>query len=103
MAKRQNHDWPKLIAEQEQSGQSVHAFCKQRGINPSGFYYAQARSPKRGSLKRADTDGAFLTFTANGQLNGHIRVTLKSGATCEVSAGNVEGLKTILKATGDLA
>jgi putative transposase len=31
-------DWSQLIAEQEASGQSLRAFCEERGIKPNRFY-----------------------------------------------------------------
>jgi transposase-like protein len=30
--------WQELIAQQEQSGLSVHAFCEQRGVTEASFY-----------------------------------------------------------------
>jgi len=30
--------WREAIAEQQQSGESIHAFCRARGLNESSFY-----------------------------------------------------------------
>jgi transposase-like protein len=35
---RQHRDWSALISEQEASGQSLRAFCDERGIKPNSFY-----------------------------------------------------------------
>ena len=35
---RQHRDWSALISEQETSGQEIHAFCQERGIDQSSFY-----------------------------------------------------------------
>ena len=32
------HDWSRLIAEQEASGQGVSAFCQDRGLKANSFY-----------------------------------------------------------------
>ena len=35
--------WGKLIAEQEASGQTIRAFCKERGISDHSFYFWRKR------------------------------------------------------------
>ena len=35
--------WDKLIAEQEASGQTIRAFCKERGISDHSFYFWRKR------------------------------------------------------------
>lgn len=35
--------WRKLVPEQEQSGQSVAAFCRERGLPTSHFFYWKKR------------------------------------------------------------
>jgi len=35
--------WSKLIAEQEASGQTIRAFCKERGIADHCYYYWRQR------------------------------------------------------------
>jgi putative transposase len=38
--------WSKLIAEQEASGQTIRAFCKERGLGDHSFYYWRKRLAK---------------------------------------------------------
>ena len=38
MRETRRKDWSRLIAEQQASGQRVHAFCHERGIKPNSFY-----------------------------------------------------------------
>ena len=38
MPESRRNDWSRLIAEQEASGQSLRAFCEERGVKPNSFY-----------------------------------------------------------------
>ena len=38
--------WSKLIAEQEASGQTIRAFCQERGLGDHCFYYWRKRLHK---------------------------------------------------------
>jgi len=38
--------WSRLIAEQEASGQTIRAFCKQRGVGDHAFYFWRKRLRK---------------------------------------------------------
>lgn len=38
--------WRQKIAQQEQSGQSVRAFCKEQGVREPAFYYWRQRLRK---------------------------------------------------------
>lgn len=38
--------WSKLIAEQEVSGQTIRAFCKERGLGGHSFYFWRKRLRK---------------------------------------------------------
>jgi hypothetical protein len=114
------HDYASLMADYAKHGEGrvpVTRWAKERGLNSSAFHYQWEKYKQRRILKGLVRDekketrfvGPFVASTeaieAHGaqSLNGHIRVTLKSGAIVEVSNGNDEGLKTILRATGDLA
>jgi len=61
--------WRKLIAEQEDGGQKVRPFCRERGITEPSFYYWRKRLRKRGSVQFAlletgptDTGGTTSAF-----------------------------------------
>ena len=43
MADERREYWRKLIAEQEESGDTIRAFCKQRGIGDHSFYFWRRR------------------------------------------------------------
>ena len=45
--------WRKLIAQQEQSGQSVRAFCQQQGTSEPSFYQWRKRLAERLPMKFA--------------------------------------------------
>ena len=51
MKKRKREEWEKLVKEQEQSGKSVSAWCRARGISESTYSYwrQQYGSGKAGS------------------------------------------------------
>lgn len=46
MADQKHEYWGKLIAEQESSGQTILAFCKERGIGVHSFYFWRKRLRK---------------------------------------------------------
>ena len=43
MTDQKREYWGKLIAEQEASGQTIRAFCKERGISDHSFYFWRNR------------------------------------------------------------
>jgi transposase-like protein len=45
--------WRQLIAQQEQSGQSVRAFCQQHGTSEPSFYHWRKRLAERLAMKFA--------------------------------------------------
>ena len=47
------HDWSRLIAEQEASGQGVSAFCQERGIKANSFYRWRRRLQQSESVRFA--------------------------------------------------
>lgn len=64
--------WSKLLAEQEASGQSIAAFCQQRGIADNSFYRWRQRlqksEPARFALLKTVGSGAALElYLANGE------------------------------------
>jgi hypothetical protein len=46
-------DWSRLIAEQEASGQSLRAFCDERGIKQNSFYRWRKRVRDNQSVRFA--------------------------------------------------
>jgi hypothetical protein len=43
VTKEKREYWSKLIAEQESSGQTIRAFCKERGVADHCFYFWRKR------------------------------------------------------------
>lgn len=43
MTNEKHEYWSKLIAEQEASGQTIRAFCKERGVADHCFYFWRKR------------------------------------------------------------
>ena len=46
MTDQKREDWAKLIAEQEGSGQTIRAYCKDHGVADHAFYYWRKRLQK---------------------------------------------------------
>jgi len=72
--------WSKLIAEQEVSGTSVQAFCKQRGLGDHSFYLWRRRlraqkPPQFALLKTVVSGGAPIELF----LPGGERLSITSG------------------------
>ncbi len=53
--------WREAIAEQQQSGQAVRAFCRKRRLNESSFYYWR-KQIRRGDRKAGGKKDAFPVF-----------------------------------------
>ena len=71
--------WRSLLAEQEESGQSVAAFCRSRELRESQFYYWKKRLP-----------GATPQFVEVQVAKPHVRSAL--GAMIEVRLSNGRSL-----------
>jgi hypothetical protein len=85
--KRQRADrielWQRVISEQEASGQSVRAFCCQRGYKEHSFYMWRKRLRKPGAMR-------FALVETNQTLPVMMEVVLAGGERlripCEASA-----------------
>jgi transposase-like protein len=72
MADEKRVYWSKLIAEQEASGQTIRAFCKERNVTDHSFYFWRKRlqkpDPVRFALLQTVGNGVPLElFLANGE------------------------------------
>ena len=77
--------WQSLVSEQEESGQSVAAFCRARGLSESLFYYWKKR------LREGATPPFVEVQVAEPQLGSrHCRCA--AGATIEVRLRNGRSL-----------
>ncbi len=46
-------EWAKVVAEQATSGQTVKAFCRDRGVSEAGFYYWRRELQQRAAKSAA--------------------------------------------------
>jgi hypothetical protein len=86
--------WNKLIAEQEASGATIQAFCKQRGIGVYSFY-----SWRRRLRKAEPVQFALLKTVANSGAQAPIELCLPGGARLWIANDvNVATLRSVLDA-----
>ena len=76
--------WRSLVSEQEESGQSVAAFCRAREVPESQFYYWKRR------LKKRATPPFVEVQVAKAQLSEAFPLSL--GSTIEVRLSNGRSL-----------
>lgn len=95
--KNRYEKWQVLIDEQESSGMSQSAFCKERDITLAQFSYY------RGTLKpKNSSSGSFTPVTIKQQLiSKDIRITLPNGFQCvfpcDLNASQIkEWVRTLL-------
>ena len=103
--KRNRNTWTKwrgLISEQLRSGQSVAAFCRERKLRASHFYWWKKRL-------RENTTASFLEVQvaespANLPGDSRIEVRLQNGRSLMVGRGcdpeHVRGLLAVVEAAG---
>src|SRR5580698_9254743 len=94
--------WRRLISEQMQSGESVAAFCRERELRASHFYWWKKRL-------REDTTARFVEVQvaeslANVPGDSRIEVRLQNGRSLIVGRGfdpeHVRGLLAVAEAAG---
>jgi transposase-like protein len=72
MTDKKREYWRELIAEQEASGETIRAFCEERGVGDQAFYYWRKRlqkaEPVQFALLKTVTGAAPLELIlANGE------------------------------------
>lgn len=75
--------WQELISHQEQSGETVHAFCKQRGVKEASFYAWRKQL-------RGGTPVGFALVDSHGSGAKHpapLELVLASGERVHISPG----------------
>jgi transposase-like protein len=75
--------WQELVAQQEQSGLSVHAFCEQRGVTEASFYgwRKQLRGGSPVGFALVEAQGSSL------KSKGPVELVLATGERVQISAG----------------
>jgi hypothetical protein len=71
--------WFGLIKEQEQSGQSVAGFCRERGLRASQLYAWKVRMRERAVSGFVELRGGAEQASAGWRRNGAIEVRLAGG------------------------
>jgi transposase-like protein len=75
--------WQELVAQQEQSGLSVHAFCEQRGVTEASFY--GWRKQLRGG---SPVGFALVEATGSGlRSKAPVELVLATGERVQISPG----------------
>ena len=69
MSEKYNHDWEKMVKEQQESGKSIKDFCAEKGFKENTFY---TRRKKLRELK-------FIRILPKKQESGKGELTVKYG------------------------
>ncbi len=93
--------WFGLIKEQEQSGQSVASFCRERGVRASQFYGWKQRIRERAESGFVEVRSGAEQAGAGFRRNGAIEVRLHGGRGLLVEPGfdpdHLQALLTVLE------
>ena len=91
MTNEKHEYWSKLIAEQEAGGQTIRAFCKERGVADHCFYFWR----KRLRLGRSEAVQFALLKTVAGTVP--LELLLTSGERLRIGNGvNAATLRLVL-------
>lgn len=94
MSEERRAYWTKLIAEQEASGATIQAFCKQRGLGANSLYWWRSRL-----RKQKPAQFALLKTVASGGPRAPIELYLPGGERlCVANDVNVATLRNVLDA-----
>jgi|ERR1700739_205746 transposase-like protein len=74
--------WQRLINEQMGSGQSVSAFCRERGVSDASFYTWRKRLSKETSIKFALVEPAAAARVTSG-----VELSLATGERLHIARG----------------
>ena len=89
--------WFGLIKEQEQSGQSVASFCRERGVPTSQIYAWKRRIRERAVSGFVEVRSGAEEAGAGWRRNGAIEVRLAGGRSLLVEPGfNSDHLRTLI-------
>jgi hypothetical protein len=94
--------WRRLISEQMQSGESVAAFCRERELRASHFYWWKKRLRENTTARFVEVQVA--ESLANVPGDSRIEVRLQNGRSLMVGRGfdpeHVRGLLAVAEAAG---
>lgn len=93
--------WSGLIKEQEQSGQSVASFCRERGVRASQLYAWKKRLRERSGSGFVEVRSGAEQASVGWRRNGAIEVRLQGGRGLLVEPGfdpdHLQALLTVLE------
>jgi len=78
--------WGELIADHQQSGKSISAFCRERGQKAHLFYYWQQRLTSEPAPEKA-VRFALVETNSGVPVRERIEITLNSGEKLRVAPG----------------
>ena len=94
--------WRRLISEQQRSGKSVAAFCRERKLRASHFYWWKKRLRENTAARFVEVQVADSPAKAPG--DSRIEVRLQNGRSLLVGRGfdaeHVRGLLAVAEAAG---
>ena len=89
--------WFGLIQEQEQSGQNVASFCRERGVPASQIFAWKRRMRERAVAAFIEVHGGAEEASAGWRRNGAIEVRLAGGRSLLVEPGfNADHLRALI-------
>lgn len=93
--------WRKLISQQSNSGQSVAAFCRQRGLSAPHFFWWKKRLKQDGSQKFVAVQVTTAAVAARSAEDGAIEILLPQDRRLRVRPGFDAGhLQAVLAVLG---
>jgi hypothetical protein len=79
--------WQRLVSEQERSGQTVAAFCRERKLCAPHFFYWKKRLRANGPAKFLEVKLAAAVPAARAVGDARVEVILKNGRSLRVGPG----------------
>ena len=86
-SKQARRKWQRLISEQGRSGQSVAAFCRERKLCASHFYWWKKRLGASGAEKFVEVKLAAAAPTLGAGEDRRVEVVLRNGRSLRVGPG----------------
>ena len=79
--------WQRLLSEQGRSGESVAAFCRQRKLCASHFFWWKKRLGASGAEKFVEVKLAAVAPSLGGGVDPRVEVVLRNGRSLRVGPG----------------
>ena len=86
-SKQARGKWQRLVSEQGRSGQSVTAFCRERKLRASHFYWWKKRLGASGAERFVEVKLATAAPTLGAGDDRRVEVVLRNGRSLRVGPG----------------